>query len=192
MRVISSEEKHPSAFYLPNPPRRRKDAGAFRKKQGTSPRVKTVICAGGIIFRRKDHGIEIFFFRDPFGRFTFPKGKQELGETLVQTSIREIREETGLQNLRFIAPIGKSAFRFRREGLVYEKNVYFFLFEAPGSAEVKLAGDAAIAGEARWIKAHQAFAASSYRNLDRLLSKALRLIAQEERRNALRERGNQR
>jgi 8-oxo-dGTP pyrophosphatase MutT (NUDIX family) len=139
-----------------------------------------VICAGGIIFRRKQHAIEIFFIKDPFGRFTFPKGKQELGETLVQTGIREIKEETGLQNLRFIAPVGRTTFRFRREGSIYEKNVYFFLFEAPSDAQERLTGDGAI-WEAAWVKAHQAFAVSSYRNLDRLLSKALRLIAQEER-----------
>jgi ADP-ribose pyrophosphatase YjhB (NUDIX family) len=143
-------------------------------------RIRTVISAGGIIFRRQPTGLEIFFIKDPFARYTFPKGKQELGETLVQTSIREIREETGLHNLRFVAPIGKTSFRFRREGYTYEKIVYFFLFEAPKDARETLTGNGAI-WEGAWVKAHQAFAMSSYRNLDRLLSKALRLIAQEER-----------
>ena len=146
----------------------------------TMVRPRTVISAGGIIFRRQNTGLEIFFIKDPFGRYTFPKGKQELGETLVQTSIREIKEEAGLQDLRFIAPIGRTSFRFRREGITYEKVVYFFLFEAKPDAKETLTGSGAI-WEAAWVKAHQAFAMSSYRNLDRLLSKALRLIAQEER-----------
>ena len=133
-----------------------------------------------MVFRRQPSGLEVFFIKDPFGRFTFPKGKQELGETLVQTSIREIREETGLSNLRFIAPIGRTSFRFRREGITYEKIVYFFLFEAPRDAKERLTGSGAI-WEGVWVKAHQAFSTSSYRNLDRLLSKALRLIANEER-----------
>ncbi len=143
-------------------------------------RLRTIVSAGGIIFRRQPTGLEIFFIKDPFARYTFPKGKQELGETLVQTSIREIREETGLHGLRFIAPIGKTSFRFRREGLTFEKMVYFFLFEAPMDAKEQLTGEGAI-WEGAWVKAHQAFAMSSYRNLDRLLSRALKLIAQEER-----------
>mgnify|MGYP003521780588 FL=1 len=98
----------------------------------------------------------------------------------MQTSIREIREETGLQDLRFIAPIGRTSFRFRREGKKKKKVVYFFLFEAPENAKEKLTGSGAI-WEGAWVKAHQAFAMSSYRNLDRLLSKALRYIAEEER-----------
>ena len=143
-------------------------------------RIRTIVSAGGIIFRRQPTGLEIFFIKDPFTRYTFPKGKQELGETLVQTSIREIREETGLTGLRFVAPIGKTSFRFRREGITFEKIVYFFLFEAPMDAKERLTGNGAI-WEGVWAKAHQAFAMSSYRNLDRLLSRALKLIAQEER-----------
>lgn len=122
--------------------------------------------------------MEIFFIKDPYGRWTFPKGHQELGENLVQTAIREIQEETGLEGLRFIAPIGRTTFRFRREGTLIEKTVYFFLFEAPADAKEHLSGAEEI-WEASWIKAQNAFAASGYRNLDRLLSKALRTISEQ-------------
>ena len=43
-----------------------------------------------------------------------------------------------------------------------------------------MTGEGAI-WEATWVKAHKAFSTSGYRNLDRLLSKALRLISHEER-----------
>jgi ADP-ribose pyrophosphatase YjhB (NUDIX family) len=122
--------------------------------------------------------LEIFFIKDPYARWTFPKGHQELGETLAETAIREIEEETGLKDLRFVAPIGRTTFRFRREGTVIEKMVYFFLFEAPSDAKETMTGEGAI-WEAAWVKAHQAFAQSSYRNLDRLLARALRTIAHQ-------------
>jgi ADP-ribose pyrophosphatase YjhB (NUDIX family) len=61
---------------------------------------------------------------------TFPKGHQEMGESLVETAVREIKEETGLEGLRYIAPVGRTLFRFRREGTTIEKTVYFFLIRS--------------------------------------------------------------
>lgn len=122
--------------------------------------------------------MEIFFIKDPYARWTFPKGHQELGETLAETAVREIEEETGLKDLRFVAPLGRTTFRFRREGTVIEKMVHFFLFEASHEARESMTGEGAI-WEAAWVKAHQAFSQSSYRNLDRLLARALRLISQD-------------
>ncbi|MDP3793586.1 MAG: NUDIX domain-containing protein [Candidatus Uhrbacteria bacterium] len=139
------------------------------------------ISAGGIIYRRRGVHIEIFFIKDPYGRWTFPKGHQESGETLIETAIREIEEETGLSHLRFIAPIGRTSFHFRQKGHLIQKAVHFFLFEALPTAQEKMTGEGAI-WEASWIRAHQAFSMSGYRNLDRLLSKALRLIAEQGRR----------
>lgn len=143
--------------------------------------MREEISAGGIIYRRKGGHLEIFFIKDPYNRWTFPKGHQEAGENLVETAIREIKEETGLDGLRYLAPVGRTKFRFRREGALVEKTVHFFLFEAPSDAKEVLTGEGAI-WEAMWTRAHKSFDASGYRNLDRLLSKALRLIAQEERR----------
>ncbi len=60
------------------------------------------------------------------------------------------------------------------------KTVHFFLFEAPPGATFELPGKEGIT-EAAWIQAERAFATLSYRNMDRLLAKALRLIVEEER-----------
>ena len=139
------------------------------------------VSAGGIIYRHRGGHVEIFFIKDPYGRLTFPKGHQELGESLAETAVREIEEETGLKGLRFVAPVGRTTFRFRRDRTVIDKAVHFFLFEAASDAKEVLTGEGAI-WEASWVRAHKAFDASGYRNLDRLLSKALRIISQEERR----------
>ncbi len=123
----------------------------------------------------------MFFVKNATGRWTFPKGKQEASESLVEAAIREIQEETGLTNLRYLAPVGSTVFRFRREGVMIRKTVYFFLFEAPPDAKEKMTG-AEEMWEAAWVRLDRVFDVSSYRNLDRLLARALRLIAQEERR----------
>jgi len=118
--------------------------------------------------------VDFFFIKDPFGKWTFPKGHQELGETLAETAIREIREETGLTGLRYVSPLGRTSFRFRRGKTVIDKSVHLFLFEAPPDAKEDLPGEEGIT-EARWFPASEVGAVSGYRNLDVLLKKALEL-----------------
>src|SRR5512137_1331069 len=42
-------------------------------------RPRNVTSAGGIIFRRRNRQVEIFFVKNALGKWTFPKGKQQLG-----------------------------------------------------------------------------------------------------------------
>jgi len=137
--------------------------------------VRNEVSCGGIIFRRRGRQVEVFFIKDPYQRWTFPKGHQEVEETHVETAVREILEETGLQNLRLIAPLGRTSFRFRRVGLVIYKVVHFFLFEAPPQAKEHMTGEDAIY-EARWVSVDRVFSVSSYKNSDTLLARALRII----------------
>jgi 8-oxo-dGTP pyrophosphatase MutT (NUDIX family) len=141
--------------------------------------AKHEISAGGIIYRNRAGQIEVFFIKDPFGRWTFPKGHQEIGETLAETAVREIKEETNLDNLRLVAPLGKTSFRFKREEGVIEKTVYVFLFEAPLSAKAQVIGEGAI-WEGTWLRSHKVFSISGYRNLDKILAKAMRIITEQE------------
>lgn len=138
-----------------------------------------LMSAGGIVYRNRAGRIEIFFIKDPFGRWSFPKGKVALGETLAETAVREIREETGLDDLKLIAPLGYTSFRFWREAGLIEKTLYMFLFKAPPNASAILTGDSAIF-EGAWMPVHAAFQVSGYRNSDRLLGKAMRVIAEQE------------
>lgn len=126
--------------------------------------------------------IDVFFIRDPFGKWTFPKGHQELGETLAETAVREIREETGLTDLKFIAPLGRTWFSFKRNKTLINKTVFLFLFEAPKHAKEEISGHEGIS-EGGWFPMKEALTMSGYRNLDQLLTKALRITAGHRRKN---------
>jgi 8-oxo-dGTP pyrophosphatase MutT (NUDIX family) len=120
--------------------------------------------------------VEFFFVKHgKNGRWTFPKGHQELGETLMETAIREIREEAGLSGLTYVDSLGKTSFRYRRENVTVEKTVHFFLFEAPANAKEILTGEEAI-WEAIWVPATEVYKTCGYRNLCRLLAAALKRL----------------
>lgn len=146
--------------------------------------MQNVTGAGSVIFRRRNGAFEIFFVKNAYGYWTFPKGKQQKGETLVETAIRETREETGLTGLKLVAPLGRTQFRFRQNGHIVQKTVHFYLFEVPPDAKEHMTGVEGGMWEATWVKAQDAFSTSGYRNLDRLLSKALRIIGYEERKQS--------
>jgi 8-oxo-dGTP pyrophosphatase MutT (NUDIX family) len=138
--------------------------------------------AGSIIFRRRGRQPEIFFSKNSYGRWTFPKGKQHPGEPLGLTAIRETKEESGLTGLKFVAPLGRTIFRYRREGVLIQKTVHFFLFEVPPDAKEVMTGVEGGIWEAQWVPLSRAIVVNGYRNLDRLLAKAIRIISERDRR----------
>ena len=56
-----------------------------------------VYAAGGLIYREnlEDKSLEVLIIHRPDRDWSFPKGKQDSGETLLETAIRETQEETG-------------------------------------------------------------------------------------------------
>ena len=58
---------------------------------------KTIIeAAGGLVFNEKNELLMIF----RRGFWDLPKGKLDEGETLEQCAVREVQEETGIQNIK--------------------------------------------------------------------------------------------
>ena len=63
---------------------------------GAPPRE--VSAAGGVVYRRSRAGIEVVLVARPAeGLWALPKGKPNDGETIEQTALREVAEETGLE-----------------------------------------------------------------------------------------------
>jgi diadenosine hexaphosphate hydrolase (ATP-forming) len=88
------------------------------------------IAAGGVVVRRKNDGWDVLVIDDRFGHVSLPKGHQDPGETIEQTALREIEEETGVRG-RIVHFLGTVRYTYRRpDGQDGEKEVYYYLVEA--------------------------------------------------------------
>ena len=66
------------------------------------------------------------------GHWGFTKGTIEKGESKKETIAREIEEETGIKDIKFIEGFEeKISYFFRQKGKLFYKEVTFFLIEKP-------------------------------------------------------------
>ncbi|WP_379161112.1 NUDIX hydrolase [Paenibacillus sp. sgz5001063] len=134
------------------------------------------ISAGGVVFRTGAAGLEIQLIVDRYGKISLPKGKMEPGETVEETALREICEETGTVGV-IRAPIDviKYSFKHAVHGIV-NKEVHYFLVESVGGV-TKAQTEEINAVEwhepaAAWIRG----TGNSYTNNIHILRKALSLL----------------
>jgi 8-oxo-dGTP diphosphatase len=72
---------------------------------------RLIRAAGGVVLRPTKKGrLKILVTHRPaYDDWSLPKGKADPGETLEQTAVREVREETGY-NCRIVAPLGQTRY----------------------------------------------------------------------------------
>ena len=58
--------------------------------------------AGVIIFKKDGQAVRYLLLHHGGDYWNFPKGTQEKGETDLQTALRELKEETGIKNIKVI------------------------------------------------------------------------------------------
>jgi 8-oxo-dGTP pyrophosphatase MutT (NUDIX family) len=134
-------------------------------------RTARAVSAGGLVLAEPSPTARVALIsrRDAHGavQWTLPKGQQEPGETLEETALREVREETGLQ-VRVLAPLDTIDYWFiwAPEQTRYHKFVHYFLMEATGG---DLADHDREVEEVRWFDPAEAAVALSFANERRLL-----------------------
>jgi 8-oxo-dGTP diphosphatase len=90
-----------------------------------------VYAAGGVVWRMVDGKLRILLIsRTRYRDLTLPKGKVDPGETLAETAVREIREETGIQ-VALGVPVGVSRYGMPNGR---EKIVHYWATEATDAA----------------------------------------------------------
>ncbi|MFD2116135.1 NUDIX hydrolase [Paenibacillus yanchengensis] len=135
------------------------------------------ISAGGVVFRHTDEGeLQIQLIQDRYGKVSLPKGKMEAGETVEQTALREIAEETGLVG-EIIMPIDQIKYQYDHPkfGKV-NKEVHYYLVKAIGG---QLQPQMEEIRGVEWFEPQEAWRMQKqlgYENNDRILSGALKLL----------------
>jgi 8-oxo-dGTP pyrophosphatase MutT (NUDIX family) len=100
-------------------------------------RTARAVSAGGVVLAepRPDAPVALVAHRSVRGalQWTLPKGAREEGETVTQTALREVREETGLE-AELIGPLDTIDYWFvwAPERTRYHKFVHYFLMRAVG------------------------------------------------------------
>ncbi|HKO85251.1 MAG TPA: NUDIX domain-containing protein, partial [Actinomycetota bacterium] len=100
-------------------------------------RTARAVSAGGVVLAelRPDAPVALVAHRSVRGglQWTLPKGAQEEGESVTDTALREVREETGLQ-VELVGPLDTIDYWFvwAPEQTRYHKFVHYFLMRAVG------------------------------------------------------------
>lgn len=102
--------------------------------QKSRPRVEHLVSAGGVVYRLADSRMEVVLCgrADP-PMWSLPKGTPDAGETLEETALREVQEETGL-DVRIVAPLGSIEYWFYRGDVRCHKTVHYNLMEPVGGS----------------------------------------------------------
>ena len=133
--------------------------------------------AGGIVARAGEEGPEVLLIKDSYGRWTWPKGKIEKGETLEQAAIREIREETGLKDIEIVCKIGDVKYFYRLKAELIFKTVHVYLFKHRGRETLKILHKEIQAGA--WFTPGEALRKIEYRGARGFLKKAIAKFKKE-------------
>ena len=95
----------------------------------------TATSAGGIVVRFEG-GVPLLVVgrrkRERDGStWTLPKGTPIAGETLEETALREVEEESGLK-VKIVSPLDSINYTFVQRGLKIRKTVHYFIMEPTG------------------------------------------------------------
>jgi len=85
-------------------------------------KLPNVVAGGGKVYNSK--GEILFIYRND--KWDLPKGKAERNETIEETAIREVEEETGVKGLEIVKPLESTYHIFKRNGRHKIKITHWF------------------------------------------------------------------
>ena len=100
-------------------------------------KITNLVSSGGVVYREEQTGsLEVALCGRLRSRtWSLPKGTPEEGETIQQTALREVQEETGL-DVSIEAELGHIEYQFSRfqDTERFHKRVYFYLMSTHGGS----------------------------------------------------------
>ena len=128
--------------------------------------------AGAVVFNETKSGKIFLLLNYPSGHWDFVKGNIEDKETLQQTVVREIREETGITDVEFIDGFeDKIEYHYQRNGDLVHKEVIFFLAKTK-TINVKISHEHL--GFA-WLSFDEALKKLTFKNAKNIMNKIKKL-----------------
>jgi bis(5'-nucleosidyl)-tetraphosphatase len=124
--------------------------------------------AGAVVYRETGNG-RLYLLLQNGGRWDFPKGGVEKGESELQTVTREVAEETGLKEINIVPGFRKVIeYFYRREGKNIHKQVVYRL-AVTRNEDVKISSEHQGFG---WFPYQEALKRASYDNSKATLTEA--------------------
>lgn len=139
--------------------------------------IEAVLC--GLTLRSKAGGAEAKQALDNSGienfRWSLAKGTPDPGETLEETALREVREETGLE-VEIDSPLGVIDYWFvgREPGIRFHKTVHYYLMNPIGGGFELHDPEFDVV---QWFTSQKALEILAYANETEVLRRALKVIA---------------
>jgi 8-oxo-dGTP pyrophosphatase MutT (NUDIX family) len=125
--------------------------------------------AGAVVFRRENKKIKYLLIQYAWGHWEFPRGLMRKGETLEETAKREIKEETGIEDLNFLEGFKEwIKFFFKLKGKTIMKIATFLLAETK-TKKIRLSFEHK---DYAWLEYDQALKKLTFKNSKEILKKA--------------------
>lgn len=140
--------------------------------------VKRARSAGGVVFRRVGDQLEVLVLQHEGGKWMLPKGTIESGETPEAVALREVREETGVSNVRVVTDLGQERYSFfwRTEDTFYDKTVHYFLLEFLGGEDPSPQREEGFVA-AEWVPVDEAMTRIKYKETREIVRRARQALA---------------
>jgi len=133
--------------------------------------------AGAVIFRRENNKIKYLLVQYAWGHWGFPRGLVEKGEDLTETAKREIEEEVGIKEIKFIPGFKEwIKFFFKLKGKTIMKIATFLLAET-NTKKVKLSFEHK---GYKWLSYEEALTQLTFNNAKEVLKKAHNFLKKNE------------
>lgn len=133
--------------------------------------------AGGVVLRRIEGEPHVLLILDPYGKWGLPKGHLERDEGPEEAAHREVREETGLEEVSGGPEVDTITWSFRREGEEIRKVCTFYLLRSE-VGEIRPEVSEGIT-DCAWLPVDDAMRRVDYENTRGVIRKAERMLAED-------------
>ena len=147
------------------------DARDPRKR---SSRAKLETSAGGVVYRMEQGEPLFLLIRDSYRNWGFPKGHLESDEAPDTAALREVREETGIEDVVLDGEIDTIDWFFRFRGKLVHKVCHFYLMHTDSEATTPQRAEGITA--CRWARFDEAAQLVSYANARDVLLRANAMV----------------